>query len=169
MHKLMEYICNELEELERKADKDGKLSMAEIQYMDTLIHAKKNLLRADELWEESEYSEAEGGSYRSYARGGNRGGGNRGGGQGGGGRSNRGSYESRYAREGGSYEDGSYEGGGSMARGRGRNARRDSMGRYSRGDESEMMVEELRELMEDAPNERTKMEFQKFIQKIEQM
>lgn len=65
MHKLMEYICSELEELERKADKDGKLSMAEVQYLDTLAHAKKNLLKADEMWEESEYS-----NNGSYARGG---------------------------------------------------------------------------------------------------
>lgn len=43
------------------------------------------------------------------------------------------------------------------------------MGRYSRGNESEMMVQELRELMENAPDENTRMEFQRFIQKIEQM
>lgn len=66
---------------------------------------------------------------------------------------NRGAYSPRYA----------------MARGRGRNARRDSMGRYSRADGTEMMVSELRELMNDAPDERTKMEFKKFIQKMEQM
>lgn len=84
MHKLMEYICSELEELERKADKDGKLSMAEIQYGDTLAHMKKNLLKADEMWEDGEYSMM-GGSYNmrpyngqnmtggSYARGGRRG------------------------------------------------------------------------------------------------
>ena len=47
------------------------------------------------------------------------------------------------------------------------NRRRDSMGRYSR--DSKMMVEELKELMHDAPDERTKMEFKKFIQKMEQM
>lgn len=148
MHKLIEYICDELEELERKAGKDGKLSMAEVQYMDTLAHTKKNLLKADELWEESDYSEAmdgmsyEGGYRGSYARGNQ--GGNRGG-------NNRGSY----------------------ARGRGRNARRDAMGRYSsEGGYSragEDMVMELRELMEDAPDDRTRQEFQRFITKIEQM
>ncbi len=146
MHKLMEFICDELEELERKAEKDGKLSMAEIQYVDTLAHAKKNLLKADEMWEESEYS-MDGGN--SYARGGNRGGGQ-----------SRNSY--RYSNEGGR----------SYARGRGRNARRDSMGRYSRegysmaGDE---MIDELRDLMQDAPDEQTRMEFQRFISKIEKM
>ena len=142
MHKLMEFICDELEELERKAEKDGKLSMAEIQYVDTLAHAKKNLLKADEMWEESEYS-MDGG--RSYARG------------------------RRSMRGGNSYR---YEGEGSYARGRGRNAKRDAMGRYSRdgysmaGDE---MIDELRDLMQDAPDEQTRMEFQRFISKIEKM
>ena len=58
--------------------------------------------------------------------------------------------------------------------GRGRGARRDSMGRYSRGgysydDARDDMVKELRELMNDAPDERTKQEFQKFISKMESM
>ena len=50
-----------------------------------------------------------------------------------------------------------------------RGRKRDAMGRYSsrgysyHGD----MVDELRELMEDAPNEETKHEFKRFIQKIE--
>ena len=146
MHKLIEYICDELEELERKADKDGKLSMAEIQYADTLAHMKKNLLKADELWEESDYSMAGEGS---YARGG---------------RSNRGGS---YARGGRGSNRGGYSNEGSYARGRGRNARRDSMGRYSMAGEE--MVDELRDLMQDAPDEQTRMEFQRFIQKIEQM
>ena len=137
MHKIMEFICDELEELERKAEKDGKLSMAEIQYVDTLAHTKKNLLKADEMWEESEYN-MNGGSYdgrgNSYARGGGR---------------------SRY----------SYEG--SYARGRGRNANRDSMGRYSRAGEN--MIDELNDLMHEAPDEQTRMEFQRFISKIEKM
>ncbi len=156
MHKLMEYVCKELEELERKAEKEGKLSAAEIEYADKLTHIKKNLLRADELWDDSEYSEAmNGGSYarRSYARGR--------GGQGGG-RSYRGSYESRYSREneGSSYDDG-------MSMARGRNARRDSMGRYSR--DKSTMIDELQELMEDAPDDKTRQEFQRFITRMEQM
>lgn len=58
-----------------------------------------------------------------------------------------------------------------MGRGRGSNARRDSRGRYSSRGYSmdEGMVAELHELMEDAPDEKTRMEFQKFIRKIEQM
>lgn len=142
MHKLMEFVCKELEEIERKADKDGKLSMAEVQYADMLTNMKKNLLKTDEMMGEDEYSMA--GSYRgSYARGTNRGG-----------------------RTYGTYDDMSY------ARGRGRNARRDSMGRYSRegySRDAEEMVEQLRDLMEDAPDEMTRKEFEKFIRKIEQM
>ena len=59
----------------------------------------------------------------------------------------------------------------SYARGRGRNARRDAMGRYSSDGYSQTgeMVQELRELMQDAPDDRTRQEFQRFIQKIEQM
>ena len=43
-------------------------------------------------------------------------------------------------------------------------------GRYSRDySYDESMIEELRELMEDAPDEKTKMEFKKFIRKMESM
>ena len=152
MDKLIDYICEELDELERKADKDGKLSMSEIQYVDILAHAKKNLLKGEEMYEDMD-----------------------------GGYSERVDGYSRYSNEGGSY-----------ARGRGRNAKRDSMGRYSRerggysrergsyargGDgrysrysmDGEGMVDELRELMENAPDERTRMEMQKMISKMEQM
>ena len=49
--------------------------------------------------------------------------------------------------------------------------RRDSMGRYTsrRSSYSDGMVEELRTLMEDAPDEATKKEFRRFISKIESM
>lgn len=58
-------------------------------------------------------------------------------------------------------------GGRSYARG---NGRRDARGRYSRDySYDENMVAELRELMEDAPDEKTKQEFKKFIRKIESM
>lgn len=69
MHKLLEYICDELDELERKVSKDGKLSTTEVQYMDTLLHAKKNLLKSEEMYEEG-YSESvyPAGSYRNIRR-----------------------------------------------------------------------------------------------------
>lgn len=174
MHKLMEYICDELEELDRKAGKEGKLSMAEIEYADKLAHIKKSILTSEEMWDDSEYSMAGAGSGQSRMMGGGssyrRGGGSsrRGGGSSREGSSREGGGSSR---EGGS----SYEGGGgsSYARGRGRNARRDSMGRYSSDGYSmggsEELVEELRDLMQDAPDDRTRQEFQKFIQKLEQM
>lgn len=73
------------------------------------------------------------------------------------------SHESSY--RGRSY-DRSYEDRRGRSYARGRNARRDSRGRYSRDDG---MIEELRTLMDDAPNEKTKKEFERFIQKIEQM
>ncbi len=141
MHKLIDYVCGELEELERKAEKEG-LSMAEVQYGDTLAHFKKNLLKGEEMMGEDEYSMAGG----SYVRGG----------------------QSR--RDGRSMRGGSYR---SYARGRGGNAKRDRMGRYSREDGYSMandeMIDELHELMQEAPDEQTRKEFQKFIQRIESM
>lgn len=62
------------------------------------------------------------------------------------------------------YEDGMSRD--SYARGRGRSARRDSRGRYS-SEYSEGMAEQLYELMEQAPDEKTRREFEKFIEKIE--
>lgn len=61
--------------------------------------------------------------------------------------------------------------GGSYARGRGRNARRDSMGRYSREGYSranEDVVEQLRGVMEDAPED-MKREIKRLITKMESM
>ena len=64
----------------------------------------------------------------------------------------------------GSYRDGSY------ARGR-RNAPRDSMGRYSgeRGYSRAGLADELRGLMHDAPDERTRQEIQRLADKLENM
>lgn len=62
--------------------------------------------------------------------------------------------------------------GGSYARGRGRNARRDSMGRYSSEGYSraaEDMKDQLRRLMEQAPNEMTRRELEKLVERMEQM
>ena len=77
MHKLYEYVCDELKDLEKKAEK-GNLSMQEVQYADTLAHLKKNLMKADEMMED-EYGEysmayypmtsyAEEGGGRGYSR-----------------------------------------------------------------------------------------------------
>lgn len=62
MDKLLEYVCDELEELERKADKEGKLSMAEIEYLDKLTHIKKNILKIEDMdgYSNDNYSYARG-------------------------------------------------------------------------------------------------------------
>lgn len=61
MREMIDYIHDELAKIERKAEKDGKLSMTEIQYADTLAHLEKNLLTAEAMTEDSGYSR--GGSY----------------------------------------------------------------------------------------------------------
>lgn len=79
--------------------------------------------------------------------------------------------EYSFAMEGGR---GGNRGGGSYAyaRGRGSNAKRDSRGRYSneggysRNDE---MMMRLREMMNDAPDETTRQEFKRFMNKLEMM
>lgn len=108
MHKLLDYICSELDDIERKVERGDSLTMNEVQYMDTLLHAKKNLLKSEQM-EEDEPRE-----YR--------------------------------------------------ARGR----RRDSMGRYTnRGYSNDSMADQLREMMDDAPDDGTRKELQRFIDKIE--
>lgn len=75
-------------------------------------------------------------------------------------------YSGHYPYMGGygAYRDGSY------ARGR-RNAPRDSMGRYSgeRGYSRAGLADELRGLMHDAPDERTRQEIQRLADKLENM
>ena len=61
MHKLMDFVCDELYDLESKTDK-GKLTLQDIQYADMLAHLKKSLLTIEAM-EESGYSNDEG-SYR---------------------------------------------------------------------------------------------------------
>ena len=133
-------LCKELEDYGKK----GEMSAGSLEIVDKLAHAIKNLDKIIENYDE-EYSGAyEGGQGGSYRRGMS----------GDGGR--------------GSYRGGSYR---SYARGRGRNARRDSMGRYSGEGYSRHndMVDELRDMMEDAPDEKTRMEIQRLVQKLEQM
>ena len=73
---------------------------------------------------------------------------------------------------GNSYDDGMGMNSGSYrsSYARGRNARRDSRGRYSRSYSHDSgMVSELRELMKDAPDEQTRMEMQRMISRMESM
>ena len=162
MHKLMEFVCDELEELERKAAKDGKLSRTDLEDVKNLTEVKKNILKIEMLSDESEYSNA----MSDYSR---RGGYSRRGSYAGGSYDGGGSYaDMSYADEGrGDFvrPDGSYrDGGSSYARGRGRYAKRDSMGRYSRANDE--MQEELMKLMDKAPDEQTRSEIRKFMEKM---
>lgn len=149
LHELCETIKEEIAEANKKIkNAGGKLSAGDVEYIDKLTHSLKSIkavLSMMEDDEEDEYSSRYPMSYR--------------------GRSYRGrSYRSDDEMTG--------EGGRSYARGRGSNARRDSMGRYSsrmdgysrHGD----VVESLREVMEEAPDDRTRTEIQRLIEKMEQ-
>lgn len=59
----------------------------------------------------------------------------------------------------------------SYARGRGQNARRDAMGRYSRDGYSMAgdMAMELKELMQDAPDAQTRQDIQRIVDRLSQM
>ena len=119
----------------------GKLSTGDADYMDKLTHIMKSVKGVIKMEEESEMDD--GYSERMYSRGYDRGG----------------SYR-------GSYGDGSY----SMGRGRGRYANRDSMGRYSSNDgysRGGNMVDELRDLMQEAPNDQVRQEMQRLIDKMQ--
>ena len=104
MHDLKDLLCAELEDYAEKGKKSGKMSMGDLESIHKLTDTVKNILKIDMLESESGYSE-----------------------------------DSAYMGEGRiygtSYDDGMRRGGGySYARGRGRYAKRDSMGRYSRDD-----------------------------------
>ena len=104
MEDLKDLLCAELEEYAEKGKKSGKMSMGDLESIHKLTDTVKNILKIDTLTEELGYSED--GHYMGE------------------GRIYGTSYESGYSERGGS----------SYARGRGRYARRDSMGRYSRDD-----------------------------------
>lgn len=142
LEKLKEMLCKELESFGSK----GELSAGSLDTIDKLAHAIKNLCKVIEYSEDQEYSSRGGGSYRN-------------------------SYDGSY--EGGGGMRYSRDGGGSYARGRSRNARRDSMGRYSREDnysrtdDMQEMVESIRSMMQDLPQDVQK-DAKMFVQKLEQ-
>ena len=151
MHDIMnlkEMLVDELSEYGRK----GELNAKTLETVDTLAHATKNLCKIIEAAEDEEYSERGrssyergGSSYRggnSYARGGR----------------GRSSYENMY--EGDSSYENSYA--------RGRRQRRDRMGRYSRDDAKDEMVQNLRQMMDNAPDEQTRMGIERLMQQMEQ-
>lgn len=130
MHKLYEWACNELEELESKAEKG--LSAADVEYADKLTELKKNILKI-EMLEDQGYSAAD--------------------------------SDDMMSRNMRSYR---YNGGRSYARGR-MNARRDSMGRYSRNGysmDAEDLIEQLEDMKETAPDDMSRREIGKLIDKM---
>lgn len=141
LYELKEKLCKELKHYSNEEITSNNLSL-----IDKLSHAVKNIDKIIEKYEEEEGASYGYGSYEGSYRGG---------------RSNRGSYNN----------------GNSYARGRGRNAKRDSMGRYSSTGGSYNdgysrnadIAAELREMMMDAPDEQTRMEYQRVISKLEQM
>ena len=102
MHDLKDLLCAELKDYAEKGKRSGELSKADVEVIDTVLNSVKNIYKIDKYKEETEgYSEA--GTYMGEGR-----------------------------IYGTSYDDGMHrEGGYSYARGRGRYAKRDSMGRYS--------------------------------------
>ena len=149
MHELYELKEKLMKELNQYSSEE--LSAGSLEVIDKLTHAIKNICKIIEAAEEEEYSSRgsynmDGGSYR-YSREGGRGG-------------------NRYAYEGG--QGGGQ--GGSYARGR--NARRDSNGRYSVGGYSRTagvddLVEEIRGMMQELP-QNVQQDAQRFVQKLEQ-
>ena len=138
MHDLKDLLCAELEDYAEKGKKSGKMSMGDLDSIHKLTDTVKNILKIDMLEDESGYPED--GAYMGEGR-----------------------------IYGTSYDDGMRRGGGySYARGRGRYAKRNSMGRYSRDDGSmrrdgrgirdgysreegkAYMMEQLEDMMEDA-------------------
>lgn len=136
MHDLKDLLCAELKDYAEKGKKSGKMSMADLEVVDTVLNSVKNIYKIDKYEDEM------------------------------GGYSEDGTYMGEGRIYGTSYDDGMHrEGGYSYARGR-RYARRDSMGRYSRDDGmryrggmrggysrdegKHYMMEQLEEMMEEA-------------------
>ena len=163
MHDIMnlkEMLLDELSEYGRK----GELNAKTLETIDTLAHATKNLCKIIEDAEMMEESSMGGSSYdrggnnyydgSSYARGR--------------GRNARRDRMGRYSRDGRgnnyeNYDGNSYERGNSY-RG-GNNYRR---GGYSRDDAKQEFAENLREMMEQAPDENARQSIQRMIQQMEQ-
>ena len=129
---LYDYVCEELEDVERDGLKAGNLDST-----DKLVNIKKNLLKIEKYESEMDggysmgdgYWTAEGGYGDGYSR------------------ANRGQHWVRghYSRDGRRMygRDGGYS-----------FRRRDSRGRYSRADGKEGMLESMKEVMADATTEK---------------
>lgn len=162
LYELKEKLMKELGEYAENG-KFSKEDAESIKYIASAIDHICNIV--ERMEDEDGYSER-----GSYADGGEMMGGSGGSYRGGGYSRNGGGGGGSYARgnQGGRGYFRNY-GGGSYARGRGSNARRDSMGRYSRTGDPGEMVEQLEDLMQDAPNEQIKQQIRQLVQQLEQM
>ena len=140
MYDLCETVAKEIGEANKKIEAaGGKLTGADVDYIDKITHAMKSIKSVIMIAENDENGESGYypyiGGYRSYENGAGRS--NR---RGGGMSNQRRDSRGRYARE--------YRG-------------------YSRDDAMTEMVAELRDLMRDAPDEHIRMRFKRFIDEIE--
>lgn len=135
MHDLYALKDKLIEQLEEQGKKN--LTDSSLKVIDTLAHAAKNVSKVIECCDDS---------YSGYSR-----------------------HEPQmdYVRPDGSYRDGgaSYRDGGASYRGRGRNAMRDSMGRYSSGSGDET-VRELHKLLDATHDDYARREIEKLIDRI---
>ena len=139
LYELKEKLMKELEEYSQ----NGKYSKEDVETIKYMASAVDHLCNIVERAEDEDYSQRGGYVYDN-------------------GNMGNGSYRG-YSRN----RDNSYRmNGNSYARGRGQNARRDSMGRYSRGGD---MVDQLEDLMEDAPNDQIRQQIQQLITQVEKM
>lgn len=134
MEELREMLCEELNEITKK----GEIDERTLDQIDKLTHSIKSIDAITAMEESEKYGRRYGeGSYeRSYG-------------------------EGSYSRYNDGYGD-SY--GEYSARGRGRNARRDSMGRYASDD---AWMNKLKEMERSAPDEQTRKEIKAFISRME--
>lgn len=139
LYRLKKNLMKELEEIA-----ESGVSSSTLPKIDMLAHSLKNLCKVVESVEDEESGGSSYGEGMSRRRGGSYDGGS--------------SRRTGRSYDGGSYEDGSYDDGGSYRR------KRDSMGRYSRAG----MVDHLRDLMEDAPDERTREKLRQMIGELDQ-
>jgi hypothetical protein len=137
MHELYELKDRLMKELEEYGKQD--LTAGSLEVVDKLSHSIKNICKIIESYEDEDGYSMRGRSYDDGTDG----------------MSMRSSYRNSYAR------------------GRGSNVRRDSMGRYSRDDRYsyadgvEELVENVKGVMNDLP-QNLKQDAQRFVQKLEQ-
>lgn len=138
MHKLKEKLMDELYDYEEKIKKNpnARMSDMELEKVHKISDTVKNLCKIEALEDSEGYSE-DGGHWMAR--------GNYGGGHG--------TQGMHSYNDGASYAGGYNEGGSSYARGR-RYAKRDSMGRYSRDDGKNDILESLEDMMDDASTEK---------------